>query len=203
MKHREITGSLAERNDRYTAILNLYDEDGKRRQKSIALGIPVKGNKRKAQAQLEELKRAYNLGLPQEGKTWQESPLFADFLRDWLEITAPTIERTTYQSYRGLIAARLDPFFRARGLRLRELEPKHIRELHRSIFADGCGANTVIHYHAVVRKALQYAVKMVWWMGMWLTRWTGPRRASIWRDSTQGRNLPPCSRPRRTTPSRW
>ena len=43
MKHREITGSLAERNGRYTAILNLYDEDGKRRQKSIALGIPVKG----------------------------------------------------------------------------------------------------------------------------------------------------------------
>ena len=110
MKHREITGSLAERNGRYTAILNLYDEDGKRRQKSIALGIPVKGNKRKAQAQLEELKRAYSLGLPQEGKTGQESQLFADFLRDWLEITAPTIERTTYQSYRGLIAARLDPF---------------------------------------------------------------------------------------------
>ena len=95
MKHREITGSLAERNGRYTAILNLYDEDGKRRQKSIALGIPVKGNKRKAQAQLEELKRAYSLGLPQEGKTGQESQLFADFLRDWLEITAPTIERTT------------------------------------------------------------------------------------------------------------
>ena len=44
MGHREITGSLAERNGRYTAILNLYDEDGKRRQKSIALGIPVKGN---------------------------------------------------------------------------------------------------------------------------------------------------------------
>lgn len=68
MKHREITGSLAERNGRYTAILNLYDEDGKRRQKSIALGIPVKGNKRKAQAQLEELKRAYSLGLPRRGR---------------------------------------------------------------------------------------------------------------------------------------
>ena len=74
MKHRESTGSLAERNGRYTAILNLYDEDGKRRQKSIALGIPVKGNKRKAQAQLEELKRAYSLGLPQEGKTGQDLP---------------------------------------------------------------------------------------------------------------------------------
>ena len=55
MKQREITGSLFERNGKYTAILNLYDENGKRKQKSIALGIPVKGNKRKAQARLEEL----------------------------------------------------------------------------------------------------------------------------------------------------
>lgn len=59
MKHREITGSLIERGGKYTAVLNLYDETGKRRQKSIALGIPVKGNKRKAQARLEELKQEY------------------------------------------------------------------------------------------------------------------------------------------------
>ncbi len=159
MGHREITGSLAERNGRYTAILNLYDEDGKRRQKSIALGIPVKGNKRKAQARLEELKQEYSTGICNPEKSRQESPLFADFLHDWLKTTAPTIERTTYQSYQGLIDARLDSFFRERRLRLQDLEAKHIRELHQSIFKDGCNANTVIHYHAVVRKALQYAVK--------------------------------------------
>ena len=48
MSNREVTGSLAERNGRYTAVLNLYGKNGKRRQKSVALGIPVKGNKRKA-----------------------------------------------------------------------------------------------------------------------------------------------------------
>lgn len=74
MGHREITGSLAERNGRYTAILNLYDEDGKRRQKSIALGVPVKGNKRKAQARLEELKREYSTGICNPEKSRQESP---------------------------------------------------------------------------------------------------------------------------------
>ncbi len=159
MKYREITGSLIERNGKYTAVLNLYDVAGKRRQKSIALGIPVKGNKRRALAQLEELKREYAgaAGLIHNGK--RESPLFADFLKDWLKITAPTIERSTYQGYESMITARLEPFFRERKLRLCDVEPKHIRELHQSIFADGCNANTVIHYHAVVRKALQYAVK--------------------------------------------
>ena len=159
MSNREVTGSLFERNGRYTAVLNLYDKNGKRRQKSVALGIPVKGNKRKAQARLEELKKEYSSGIMEPEPPQEESPLFADFLREWLNITAPTIERTTYQSYKGLIDARLDAFFRERGLRLEELEPKHIRELHQSIFKDGCNANTVIHYHAVVRKALQYAVK--------------------------------------------
>jgi hypothetical protein len=49
-----------------------------------------------------------------------ESPLFADFLKEWLELTAPTIERTTYQSYKSMIDARLDSFFRERKLHLNE-----------------------------------------------------------------------------------
>ncbi len=159
MKHREITGSLTERNGKYTAILNLYDENGKRKQKSIALGIPVKGNKRKAQARLEELKREYSAPEWQRLKSKANSPLFADFLWDWLKVTAPTIERTTYHSYESIIRDRLYPFFRERRQRLCDVEPRHIRDLHQSIFRDGCNANTVIHYHAVVRKALQYAVK--------------------------------------------
>jgi integrase len=159
LNRREITGSLAERSGKYTAILNLYDEAGRRKQKSVALGIPVKGNKRKAQAMLDELKREYGSADAKLAWAKLESPLFADFLQDWLKTTAPTIERTTYQSYESMIDARLDPFFRERRLRLCDVEPRHIRELHESIFKDGCNANTVIHYHAVVRKALQYAVK--------------------------------------------
>lgn len=155
-----VTGSLFERNGKYTAVLNTY-ENGKRKQKSISLGIPVKGNKRKALDILEALKKQYD----REGKGIKDSimkedvPLFADFLKDWLKITAPTIERTTYQSYENMINARLDGFFRMLGVTLPQVEPSHIRALHDSIFKDGCNANTVIHYHAVVRKALQYAVK--------------------------------------------
>ncbi len=153
----EVTGSLFERRGKFTAILSYYDEDGKRRQKSVALGIPVKGGKRKAMARLEELKREFALKEPAKPK--EESPLFADYLKDWLKIASTTIERTTKQSYEQLFKARLDPFFRSRKLKLCDVEPKHIRELHQSILDDGCNANTVIHYHALVRKALQYAVE--------------------------------------------
>ena len=153
-----VTGSLQERNGKYTAVLNTY-ENGRRKQKSIALGIPVKGNKRKALKMLEELKRQYSGEGIKDLQIKKDSPLFADFLKDWLKITAPTIERTTYQSYESMINARLDSFFRMLGVTLAQVEPSHIRALHDSIFKDGCNANTVIHYHAIVRKALQYAVK--------------------------------------------
>jgi len=53
-----------------------------------------------------------------------------------------------------MIDARLDSFFRMLGVTLEQVEPSHIRALHNSIFKDGCNANTVIHYHAIVRKAL-------------------------------------------------
>ena len=131
----------------------LCNADGKGRQKAVSLSVPRKGGRRRLQLRLEEQKR----GRPEQKA--EELPLFADYLWDWLKIVAPTIELTTYHSYENIISARLDPFFRSRQLRLDQVEPCHIRELHESIFQDGCNANTVIHYHAVVRKALQYAVK--------------------------------------------
>jgi integrase len=108
--------------------------------------------------QMEQMKREIE-GIGTFNAQKKDSPLFADFLKDWLKTTAPTIERTTYQSYENMINPRLDSFFRMLGVTLAQVEPSHIRALHDSIFKDGCNANTVIHYHAVVRKALQYAVK--------------------------------------------
>lgn len=80
-------------------------------------------------------------------------------MRDWLESTKRSVERTTYQSYKNMFDARIDKHFRDLGVTLAEVEPKHIAMLHEKIFRDGFTANTVIHYHAVIRKALQYAVK--------------------------------------------
>lgn len=47
-----IAGHLREKNGYYHIILNWKDGDGKRRSKSISTGLPVKGNKKKAEAML-------------------------------------------------------------------------------------------------------------------------------------------------------
>ena len=50
-----MTGSLQEKNNKFYAVLNFKDSNGKRVQKWISLNLPVKGNKRKAEAMLNDL----------------------------------------------------------------------------------------------------------------------------------------------------
>ena len=48
-----MTGSLQIKNDKYYLVLNLTQQ-GKRRQKWISTGLPVKGNKRRAAQLLQK-----------------------------------------------------------------------------------------------------------------------------------------------------
>ena len=50
-----MTGSLQIKNEKYYAVLNFKDSTGKRVQKWINLNLPIKGNKRRAEAVLNEL----------------------------------------------------------------------------------------------------------------------------------------------------
>ena len=50
-----MTGSLQIKSDKYYAVLNFKDENGKRVQKWVPLNLPVRGNKRKAEVMLTEL----------------------------------------------------------------------------------------------------------------------------------------------------
>ena len=52
-----------------------------------------------------------------------------------------------------------DAYFSPLELRLNEVSPQHIQDFYQTILDDNCTTNTVIHYHAVIRKALQTAVK--------------------------------------------
>ena len=56
-----ITGSLQKKKGLYYAVLNLYDDYGKRKPKWIPTGYTIKGNKKKAEekAKLEAEKKVY------------------------------------------------------------------------------------------------------------------------------------------------
>ena len=75
-----MTGSLQIKNDKYYIIVNLK-ENGKRKQKWIATGLDVKGNKRKA----EQLLRETLLECERAPTKPMSGILFADYIRAWLK----------------------------------------------------------------------------------------------------------------------
>ena len=166
-----ITGCLQQKNGFYYAVLYLK-VNGRRRCKWVPMRLPVEGTSaRKAQKAFDEIRLQYEREeeerLDREAKakelaenTHPDALLpFIEYMEKWLQSTRSSLATATYQSYSNMIKARIRPYFTPLGLQLREVTPQHIEDFYQSILADDCTTNTVIHYHAIIRKALQTAVK--------------------------------------------
>ena len=151
-----VAGHLREKGGHYYAVLNYTDYQGKRKSKWIATGLTIKGNKKRAEAILMDARRNFQEEAPlrMEAKT-----LFADFLEQWLEVIRDSIAVPTYASYSNLSNGVIIPYFRKYGTTLEDLAAKDIQQfyLEQRKRVSGC---TVIHYHAIIHKALKYAVKL-------------------------------------------
>ena len=151
-----VAGHLTLKNGRYYAVLNYRNAGGQRKTKWIALGLPEKGNKRKAEAELARLRAEFEP--PKEAGDLSSDMLFADYLLEWLEIAKGRLAVATYSSYAAMIKKPVGPYFRQRNLTLRELEARHLQMFYSEMLRK-VKPNTVIHYHAIIHSALKYAVK--------------------------------------------
>ena len=151
-----VAGHLTLKNGRYYAVLNYIAAGGQRKTKWISLGLPEKGNKRKAEAELARLRAEFEP--PKEVGDLSSDMLFADYLLEWLEIAKGRLAVATYSSYAAMIKKPVGPYFRQRNLTLRELEARHLQMFYSEMLRKG-KPNTVIHYHAIIHSALKYAVK--------------------------------------------
>ncbi len=151
-----VAGNLSVKNGNYYAVLNYKNANGKRKTKWISLGLPEKGNKRKAEAELAKLRAEFEV--PEEVGDLSSDMLFADYLLEWLEIAKGRLAIATYSTYVGLVKSSIEPYFRQKKLTLRELEARHIQSFY-SEKLKVVKPNTVIHYHAIIHSALEYAVK--------------------------------------------
>lgn len=155
-----VAGHLREQNGYYQMILSFKDSTGKRKTKSISTGLPVKGNKRKAEKMLDEARKSYEGDLLKAEKP-TESILFTDFMREWLGMIKSSVEMSTYGSYSFIVEKRIIPYFEDKNILLTELTPTDIQRYYtHCLLAEHVSANTVIHRHANIHKALKYAFKV-------------------------------------------
>ena len=164
-----VAGHLREKRGYYHIVLSYTDENGKRQTPSKTTGLPVKGNKKRAEAMLREAQRSMEDELKRRAEertstkpTDPSDILFSQFMLDWLDMMKNSVEVTTYASYALGIQNRIVPYFQTHhpNLHLRDVTPKHIQDYYTyEMKENGVSANTVIHRHANIRKALQYAFK--------------------------------------------
>ena len=153
-----VAGHLQEKKGYYYAVLSYKDEHQKRKTKWIATGLQVKGNKKKAEAFLMEQRRTFEPPKAIQSAEVGADELFADYLQRWLQIARTTIAPTTYGSYSNLVRNPIDPWFRKKRITLRKLTACDIQSFYVEQ-GKRVKPNTVIHYHAVIHRALKYAVK--------------------------------------------
>ena len=155
-----IAGHLQIKNDYYYMVLSYLDANGTRKQPWFPTGLPIKNNKKRAEKMLLELRQTYVP--PAEHKSNGElsaDMLFADYMELWLEVVRNSIEITTFSSYTQMVKGKIVPYFRKTGVKLGELQARHIQSFYLYELKTVC-PNTVIHEHANIHKALKYAVKM-------------------------------------------
>ena len=151
-----VSGHLQVKKGYYYAVLSFYDSKNKRHVKYISTGLPEKGNKRKAEAELVKIRNAFEP--PAEIGELCSNMLFADYLLGWLEIVKVRVKPTTFGSYESMVKQTIEPYFRNKLITLKDLEARHIQQFYSEKLRT-VKPNSVIHYHAVIHQALKYAMK--------------------------------------------
>jgi integrase len=143
-------GSIFQRKDgRWVAQVNLGWVNGKRARKYLyAL------TRKEVQEQLTQALSDIQKGLPLVA----EKQSVGDYLAWWLEhIARSTVRPATWASYEELVRLHLRPAFGK--VFLPKLTPQHVRELLAKKLAGGLSSRRVQYLHAVLRAALNAAMK--------------------------------------------
>ena len=149
-----IAGHLQEKKGLYYMVLSYKDKSGKRVSKWLPTGLPAKGNKKRAEDMLMAARTEFVAG---EAAIDRDMP-FSSYLVQWMEIARSTLKPNTAAGYASMIQNPIAPYFQQRGITLGGLQAVDIQMFYTSQLKR-VSANTVIHYHAIIHRALKYAVK--------------------------------------------
>jgi integrase len=155
-KRIKVSGRLYEHNGIYQMGFSWMEPDGERGRKSKSTGLPVKGNKKRAEGMLNTERKELEEQL--YARRSSDDILFADFMEGWLEVIKPKVKLTTFGGYQLNVQKAIAPHFRGLGTLLRELTAEDVQEFYDIQLKDK-KATTIHKYHGNISKALKYAVK--------------------------------------------
>lgn len=159
-----VNSNLVVRRGIYQVVLNYYDASNKRQQKWKSLGIKaITGNKNMAKSKQKEVERQFEeeLNTPQETiESKGSNILFGEYMKTWLKNTRPSVEESTYCSYKNKVET-ISEYFNNLGTTLSDLKKSDIKAFYQHLVATkGIKPQTVRRYQANIHKALNEAVEL-------------------------------------------
>ena len=159
----KVAGHLESKRGIYQIVMN-WKVNGARQRKSITTGLPVKGNKKRAEKLLEEaskeqeqqLNGKYVLTVDDEGNDTTDV-LFSEWLKEWLIMVKPELKPTTYGNHQSIINRILVPYFEVKRITVTQLTARHIQTFYAERL-EKVKATTIHKYHSTISRALKYAV---------------------------------------------
>ena len=108
-------------------ILSWKDTNGKRRTKSISTGLPVKGNKKRAESLLRQTQKEFN------PETMQQVGDLSvpEYLTRWLRESVMNLPPETYGRYAYDLGKVILSYFEKKHLSLKALSPRDLETFFR------------------------------------------------------------------------
>ena len=154
-----VAGHLREQNGMYQMILSWKDTDGKRRTKSISTGLPVKGNKKRAESLLRKTQKEFN---PETMQQVSDLPV-SEYLNRWLRESVMNLPPETYGRYAYDLGRVVVPYFEKKRLSLKALSPRDLETFFRyERQQEEATVQQLLDWHRELSDALQYAVDSNW-----------------------------------------
>ena len=152
-----VTGHLREKNGYFQMILTYKDMNGKRQTKSVSTGLPVKGNKKRAEAMLLKLRKEFN----PDTEISDKNMLFADFLTMWLTGVINKADAETYAHYAYDTRTFIIPYFKNTAVTVGQIMPGDIEGYYQYERTENRTLKTaLLQYHEAIKNALGYAVEL-------------------------------------------
>lgn len=176
MAKKLVSGHLEQKHEMYYMILYLPDpKTGKKRPNWFSTGLKVKGNQTRANKMLLKARKDASNGVlpPKQEKSvniplqpsvrleLSSDMLFSDYIKMWVVATRPSWEEVTYDAYYRAVTNIIAPYFEQRAIKLNELTTMDIQEYYNILKQERhIGGNTILHYHANIRKSLVDAIRV-------------------------------------------
>lgn len=88
-----------------------------------------------------------------------DNSLLCDYIADYVERCGARVQKTTYDNYTSMLNHHIYPYFKNKGLKLKQVKPKDLEKYYSCKQKEGMNPNTILKHHQLIRAALNDAVK--------------------------------------------